>query len=89
MTRTLKRGGVDGTGVVAVSVFIASYIRAMSDVEGVDSAVEGSAKAGLAAQRLCCIVTKVAASILFSKRSTQSLRDSAKKVVWIVSIFSD
>jgi hypothetical protein len=75
--------------VVAVYVHIASYIKAISDVEGVDSAVECPAKAGLAARRLCCIVMKVAASILIIKRGTQSLRASAKKVVWINPIFSN
>jgi hypothetical protein len=89
MTRALDLGGVEGTGVVAVSVHIALYIKAISDVEGVDSDVEGPAKAGLAVRRLCCIVMKVAASILFSKRGTQSLRASVKKVAWIDSIFSD
>jgi hypothetical protein len=85
----LNLRGVEGADVMTVSEPIASTIRAMRDVEGVDSAVECSAGAGLMARRLCCKVTKVAASIPFIKHVTQSLRASVKKIVRIISGNSD
>jgi hypothetical protein len=88
MRRTLYREGVDGTEVDDVPVHIASFIKAMNDEEGVDSDVDGS-MTGLVARRLCCMVMRVASSIPFMRRGTQSLRASMKYEGLMASVLSD
>jgi hypothetical protein len=88
MVRILNLGSVGGVGIATGVSPTASFSRATKDVEGVDRDWESYYVSNIRELRLLPEGIKVAASMPFIKRVTQSLRASVKKEECIISAVS-